>query len=131
MTERIPYEEHEPRSEAQADLGGGMHTYYREGKLEKLDPETGKPREAKPGLTSQQKNYRARRLEEEHLRRKETPMLEPSHDALRARSKDERAEIAGRIRKLRGILYPNLVTSTATQDVTPDEARPQSPSEER
>lgn len=127
MTERRRYED-EPRSEAQADLGGGMRTYYLTGTLASPNIETGELQAAnKPGLTSQQKNYRARRLEEEHLRRKETLPLEPSHEALRAMSEDERARIAGRFRELRGILSPDIITPPAA----PEETQLQLPFEEQ
>jgi hypothetical protein len=50
----------EPRSDVQAELGGGMYTYYEQGTL----PGTEEPTEQRSELTNSQQAFRAARIAE-------------------------------------------------------------------
>ena len=77
----MPRHEERPRSEAQADLGGGMNTYYREGYLPSPSPQVPES--------------------EQQARKTRQPILEPSADDLAQLSDREKKEIAANFRKIR------------------------------
>lgn len=103
----------EPRSSAQAELGGGMYTYYQEGDL----PVPGLPEPEPRNLTSAQKNFRARRIESEHLQRKN--QLEPNDEAIRMLSEEDRVRALNNIRKVRDSLNAGSQPTTEPTYETP------------
>ncbi len=60
MSGKTPRSSDEPRSSAQADLGGGMYTFYREGRFDTSSKFEGKSKPERTSAISRQSNITAK-----------------------------------------------------------------------